>query len=323
MFRRLRRMLRYVVAVVWKRCTGARRQPPCPFRMELLLEVLQDRVNTAASMPAAEVRRRELAVWVPPGIRRRLHYESTATGGVPTERTTPQGYSGGRVLLYFHGGGYNVCSPATHRGLTSRLALSAAAQVVVPDYRLAPEHPHPAALEDALAVYRALLAEGVRPEQVVIGGDSAGGGLSLATLVSLRDAEEPLPAAGVLLSPWVDLTLSSASLDAHEASDYCWRRALEVYASNYLGDLDPRHPLASPLYADPTGLPPLLIQAGGSETLLDDSRAYTEHARAAGVEVELEINDGSIHVFQAFAPFVPGATEAIARIGEFVRQKMG
>jgi acetyl esterase/lipase len=274
-------------------------------------------------MPAAAIRRRELTVWVPRGIRRQLHYDQLEIGGVAAECITPRTPTDHPVLLYFHGGGYNVCSPATHRGLASRIALATTARVVVPDYRLAPEHPHPAALEDALAVYRALLTAGTRPEQMVIAGDSAGGGLSLATLVSLRDAGEPLPAAAVLLSPWVDLTLSGASLDAHEASDYCWRRALEVYASNYLSGLDPCHPLASPLYADPTGLPPLLIQAGGSETLLDDSRAYVEHARAAGVEVEFEINEGSIHVFQAFAPMVPGSTAAIARIGEFVQRQLG
>ncbi len=131
-----------------------------------------------------------------------------------------------------------------------------------------------------------------------------------------------MPAAAVLLSPWVDLTLSGGTLDANEAGDYCWRRALEIYARNYLADLDPRHPLASPLYANLAGLPPLLIQAGGAETLLDDSRALSERALAADVEVGLDVTEGAIHVFQAFAPMVPDSNEAIQRIGAFLKQKL-
>ncbi len=320
--KQLRLILRLALAVARKRLTGARRRPPCPFRMEMVLELMQRRNRSVGRRSIAEIRRREVPTPVPRKLGRHLRYETLECGGVPVERITPTSWAGGRILLYLHGGGYNVCSPATHRGLTSRLALATGARVIVPDYRLAPEHPYPAALEDALAVYRSLLEDGAGPERLAIGGDSAGGGLSLAALVSLRASNERLPGAVMLLSPWVDLTLNGDTIDSNEASDYCWRRALEIYARNYLADLDPRHPLASPLYADLTGLPPLLIQAGGAETLLDDSRTLAERALTAGVEVELEVTEGAIHVFHAFAPMVPGSTEAIQRIGAFVQQKL-
>jgi acetyl esterase/lipase len=242
-------------------------------------------------------------------------------GGVPAEWVTAPG-AGDRVVLYLHGGGYVIGSINSHRDLAGRLSRAAGARVLVLDYRLAPEHPFPAAVDDALAAYRWLLAEGHTPRNVAIGGDSAGGGLTLATLVALRDAGETLPAAGVCLSPWTDLAGSGESLRTKADADPMvqWSR-LAQYADAYLGGKDARTPLASPLYADLRGLPPLLIQVGTAETLLDDAIRVAERAEAAGVDVTYEAWDDMIHVFQAFAALLPEGQQAVDRIGAFVRAR--
>ncbi len=248
--------------------------------------------------------------------------EPAITGGVPGEWLTPAGAIPARVVLYLHGGGYLIGSPATHRGLAARIAAAAGARVLSLDYRLAPEHPFPAAVNDATAAYRALLAQDVAPDGIVIAGDSAGGGLALAVLVALRDAGIPLPAAGVVLSPWVDLAVTGESMTTRAAVDpMVQREAVAGMAQGYLQGADARHPYASPLYADLTGLPPLLIQVGTSETLLDDATRMANKARVAGVDVALEPWEEMIHVFQLFAPLLPEGQQAIDRIGAFVRQK--
>ncbi|HTO55971.1 MAG TPA: alpha/beta hydrolase fold domain-containing protein, partial [Myxococcota bacterium] len=195
---------------------------------------------------------------------------------------------------------------------------------LVIDYRLGPEHRFPAAVDDAVAAYRFLLDSGYSPAHLAIAGDSAGGGLTMATLVALRDARLPLPATGVGLSPWVDLTGDSATMTSKADVDPMVQRApLLTLAGHYLGKTDPRTPLASPLFADLKGLPPLLIQVGESETLLDDSKSFSERARKAGVEVELEVWPEMIHVWQAFAALLPEGREAIARIGAHLRKRLG
>jgi acetyl esterase/lipase len=179
-------------------------------------------------------------------------------------------------------------------------------------------------VQDAVAAYRWLLANGVGPGAVVVGGDSAGGGLVVATLLALRDGGEPLPAAGFCLSPWVDLECAGETFDTKADVDpMCSREGLSEMAAAYAGDHGLRHPLVSPLHADLTGLPPLLIQVGTAETLLDDAVRLAERARAAGVDVRLEAWDDLVHVFQAFAPMVPEAVEAIAGIGAFVQERLG
>ncbi|RMG96265.1 MAG: alpha/beta hydrolase [Chloroflexi bacterium] len=226
-----------------------------------------------------------------------------------------------RLLLYFHGGGYVIGSSTTHQDLAWRLSAATQARVFSLDYRLAPEHPFPAAVEDALAAYRWLLTQGFTADRLALAGDSAGGGLVMAVLVALRDAGEPLPATAVCLSPWVDLALTGKSLTTNAAADpVITRERLAEYAQLYLGETDPQIPLASPLYADLNGLPPLLIQAGSAEILLDDASRLAARAEAAGVAVTLDIWEEMIHVWQAFAAVVPESQEAIARIGEFVRQ---
>ena len=194
------------------------------------------------------------------------------------------------------------------------------------EYRLAPENPFPAAVDDAVAAYRWLLSAGLEPGRIVIVGDSAGGGQAIATLVALRDAGEPLPAAAVPVSPWVDLEGLGESMTTKAAVDpfvQPGRRRIEAMARMYVGDGDIRAPLAAPLYADLHGLPPLLVMVGSSETLLDDSTRIAERARVAGVDVTLEIWDDMVHVWTLFAPILSEGQQAIDRIGEFIRQHVG
>lgn len=228
---------------------------------------------------------------------------------------------GGPVLLYLHGGGYVSGSPGTHRALTARLGQAAGARVFALDYRLAPEYPFPAAVEDAWSAYWWLLTQGVAPGQIVVAGDSAGGGLTVALMLALRAAGMPLPAAGVCLSPWFDLALTARSLEANYQSDYLNRAILDASAVMYLDGHDTREPLASPLYADLRGLPPLLLQVGTAEMLLDDSRRFAARARAAGVDVTLEEYAGMVHVWHFTYLLEPRARQAVAAIGEFVQRQ--
>ena len=229
-----------------------------------------------------------------------------------------------RAVLYLHGGAYALGSLATHRGLVSRIARAARLRVFSLDYRLAPEHPFPAAVDDAAAAYRWLIRSGLAPEHIVVAGDSAGGGLTVATLVSLRDAGERLPAAGVCLSPWVDLEVTGPSMIANAERDPIVHRegALRLAAA-YLGPVSPRHPLASPIHADLGGLPPLLIHVGTAEALLDDAGRLAERARRAGVDVTYEAWPDMIHVWHFFAPLVPEARRALERVGAFIRERLG
>jgi acetyl esterase/lipase len=201
------------------------------------------------------------------------------------------------------------------------LATRAKARVFSLDYRLAPENRFPAALDDALAAYRQLLADGVAPESIVIAGDSAGGGLALATLIALRDANEPLPAGGLLFSPWTDLAATGASIQRNDGADPMFQGAsISRAAQLYLGDTPATHPYASPLYADMSGLPPLFMQVGSTEVLLDDSRRVADKARHAGVDVDFSIWPKMPHVWQMWMPFLPEARRALDLAGRFVQR---
>ena len=251
-----------------------------------------------------------------------LKIQPVNTGGVPAEWVIPPGATAGRTILYFHGGGYVVGGPKGYREMVSHIARAAQAQALVLDYRLAPEHPHPAAVEDAVAAYRWLLESGVKPRRTVLAGDSAGGGLTVATLVALRARGNPLPAAGVCLSPWVDMEITGKSMDTNADADPLVKRDVVAnMATAYLQGQDPRTPLASPLHAQLEGVSPLLIQVGTAETLLDDATRLAERARSAGVDVTLESWPDMIHVWQWFGSFLPEARQAIDRIGEFIRQR--
>ena len=243
-------------------------------------------------------------------------------GGVPSELVSAEGASSDTVTLYLHGGGYVIGSPRTHREFARRLSVASQAQVLVIDYRLAPEDPFPAPVEDAVSAYRWLLDEGYAPEKLSIAGDSAGGGLTAATLVSIRDQGLPLPACGVCLSPWVDMEGLGDSMTTRADRDpMVQKEGLVAMAGVYLADADPRSPLAAPMYADLSGLPPLLIQVGGSETLFDDAIRLDEKARAAGVETTFEEWEDMIHVWHIFAPMLDEGQEAIQRMAEFMRDK--
>ncbi len=238
---------------------------------------------------------------------------------IPTLLVAAQSARDDRLIVYFHGGGYATGSIATHRDLACRLSAVSGTRVLLVDYRLAPEHPFPAAVADGTAVYQYILHNGFTPAQIILGGDSAGGGLALALLLALRDGGQALPAAAFALSPWVDLALTGDSLHSNAAHDPALTLAqLQEFAGWYLGDTDPHTPLASPLYADLSGLPPLFIQVGTAEILLDDARQLAARAQAAGVSVTLDEWPEMIHGWQGFAGFMPEAFEALERVGEFL-----
>jgi len=254
---------------------------------------------------------------VPPDV----HCDPVDAGGVPAEWITTPNVLPERVVYYLHGGGYVIGSINTHREMVSRLSRAASARVLIIDYRLAPENPFPAAVDDSIAAYRWLLSVGVDPARLVIAGESAGGGLTVATLVALRDACEPLPRAGICLSPWVDLECLGESIATKaEIDPVVSKDNILMLAKAYLGNTDPCTPLASPLYAELTGLPSLLIQVGTAEILFDDARRLADRARAAGVDVTLEPWEDMIHMWHFFAAILPEGQQAIDRIGEFISQ---
>jgi acetyl esterase/lipase len=243
-------------------------------------------------------------------------------GGVSAIELVRSGGARDPVLLYFHGGGYRIGSALAYRSYGSRLAAACRARVVLVDYRLAPEHPFPAAVEDAVRAYRGLLASGVGAARIVACGDSAGGGLSAALLVALIRERQPLPAGAICLSPWVDLTNRAASYRSNAATDKLFgARQAEEAAALYLAGQDPTDPLASPLFADWKGMPPLLIQVGDVEVLLDDARALAERARAAGVDVRISVYAEMPHVWQLAFPAFPEAVRAVEEIAAFVRER--
>ena len=248
--------------------------------------------------------------------------EPVDVNGIPAEWMTAPGVDTDRALLYLHGGGYVIGSIGTHRGLTGALSKAANCRVLSLDYRLAPEHPYPAAVEDATSAYRWLLAQGINAKKISISGDSAGGGLTLATLLALKDAGDELPGAAAPISPWTDMEGTGESMKTKvELDPMVEPGGLMGMAKFYMGDGDYRAPTASPLYGDFSGLPPLLIQVGDLETLLDDATRVTEKAKAAGVDVTLEVWEGMVHVWHLFAPMVPEGREAITRIGQFLQEK--
>ena len=249
-------------------------------------------------------------------------YTGVNAGGVAAEWISTQETVDERVMLYLHGGGYVVGSVRAYRGFLSRVSRATGARVLGLEYRLAPEFPFPAAVDDSVAAYRWLLSQGIDPGRIVIGGDSAGGGLTISTLVALRYLGEPMPSAGVCISPWVDLEGAGESMTSKaEVDPIVQKEMLEFMAHLYMGSRDRRTPLAAPLFADLRGLPPLLILVGTAETLLDDSTRLADRAKASGVTVKLDIWEDMIHVWPIFAPVLPEGQQAIEHIGEFVRQQ--
>jgi epsilon-lactone hydrolase len=292
-------------------------------QQQLQAIVQQLKANPVLEQPSLDLVRagfEQLAAMFP--VAADVKCEPVMAGSVKAEWITAPGCAADRAVLYLHGGGYAIGSINTHRALAASISRAAKARVLVIDYRLAPEHPHPAAVEDATASYRWLLKQGLSPKRIAIGGDSAGGGLTVATLVALRDAGDKLPGCGVCLSPWVDLEGIGGSMTSKATVDpMVQKEGLLQFAGLYLGGKDPRTPLAAPLYADVSGLPPLLIQVGTCETLLDDASRVAERARKAGVEVTYEPWEGMIHVWQLFAAMLDEGKQAIERIGQYIQQK--
>lgn len=251
-------------------------------------------------------------------------FTQTSLGGVPALECHHGGETGRGTLLYFHGGAYIAGSAQGYRGLPAALGRAAGMAALAVDYRLAPEAPFPAAVEDSVAAYLALPESGAAADRIILAGDSAGGGLAVSTLLSLRDGGHPLPAAAILLSPWADLACEGGSIGSKAALDPCLTPAgLRASASHYLGGADAKHPLASPIHADLSGLPPLLIQVGSSEILLDDAVRLAAAAGAAGSFARLEIWPEMFHVWQSFAFMLPEGAAAIADAAAFIHSRLG
>lgn len=268
-----------------------------------------------------EQRRRE---WEAEALRQALpegfQFAPVDAGGVPAEWMEMPGAVEDRVFLLLHGGGYNAGSPKTHRRMGADMGRATGTRVLVPDYRLAPEHPFPAGVDDAITAYQWLRDMGIPAQNIVAGGDSAGGGLALSMLLKLRHAGSDMPRAAVLLAPWTDLTVSSQSYEGQRHLDpIITREGLREAGLWYAGGGDPADPMMSPLFADLAGLPPMLIHAGASEVMVDDSRVFAERARAAGVEVSSKIFPGMWHVFHGSGTGIPEARAAIEEIGFYVR----
>jgi monoterpene epsilon-lactone hydrolase len=244
---------------------------------------------------------------------------AAALGGVPTAEITVDGIEPRHVVLYFHGGVYVMGDAALAAGLASQVGRRTQAKVISVDYRLAPEHPYPAAADDALAAYEALLHDGVAPSDIAFAGESAGGGLAIATLVNARDHGLPLPAAAFVMSPYADLTLAGTTIDTRgEVDPLLSREALQARVPDYTAGHDAALGLISPIFADLSGLPPLIIQAGTHEVLLDDAVRLAQQAVAADVEVTLDVTPGVPHVFQAYGPLLDEAVAALDRAGRLL-----
>ena len=293
------------------------------FRARLLDRSIRRLHVFGADGTDATVTRRRFERFSPPMMPRSGIAARPVEGGGPggewvIPKTTDDG-----VLLYLHGGGWFMGSPRTHRGLVGALAMEARVRALSLDYRLAPEHPYPAAVDDAVAAYEWLLANRVDPARLVIGGDSAGGNLALALLIRLRDAGRPLPAGAVLLSPATDLTLAGESHRTRRSVDPYFADAdIEPMIARYVAGADRLDPCVSPLHADLRDLPPLLVHVGDHEILRDDSTRLCERARAAGVDARLVVWPGMMHVFHVFAPFLPEARRANRELGEFIRARV-
>jgi acetyl esterase/lipase len=292
--------------------------------MENIIKILKQQGEEATKQRVYDGRK-EMEEWATtlkiPGD---LTIEEISVNGISSVwLSTPESVKE-QVILYLHGGGYMLGSINTHKVLGTNIARASKSRVLMIDYRLAPENPYPAALEDSVSAYKWLIDEaGINPKNIVISGDSAGGGLTAATLIKLREMGIPLPAAAVLLSPWADLEVTGDSVKTKRGKDPMLTEDELFFCANvYVEDNDPKNPYISPIYADMKDLPPLLIQVGSSELILDDSTRLAENAQSAGVEVILDVWEDMIHVFQSFAPWAPEGKQAIEKIGEFIQKRM-
>ena len=253
-----------------------------------------------------------------------VRVDADEINGLHSEWLTPEHCADGKLLLYLHGGAYIVGGCDMHRQMVSHIAKAAQVRALLPEYRLAPENKFPAAIEDAVGVYRTLLDMGIKPDNIVIAGDSAGGGLTVGTLIKLRDAGDPMPAAAVLLSPFLDTTASGESMQTRKDRDPLFDpEQVPFVVDQYCAPDQRRLPEISPVFADVEGLPPMLIQVGDEEILLSDSERMDSRLRAAGIPVELQVWPEMWHVFQIFVGKMPEANLAVQKIGDYIRSQLG
>jgi len=312
--------LRHVV--VRRRRRRGPRRPSWDATYETLATVLHFYARRSTRLPIAWQRRAAEGFFSTTPIVKETLIEQVTARGVPAAWYRRDDTSDDTVLYYLHGGGYSIGSLTSHGDFIIRLARATGVTGFAVDYRLAPEHPFPAQLHDALEGYQYLLEQGFEPSQIVIGGESAGGGLTLSTLVALRDRDLPLPAAAVVISPWLDLEGLGPSMQSNEPYDYLNQKVLRAFAANFVTPDQLREPLAAPLYADLTGLPPILIHAGGAEVLVDDSRRLAERLQDAGTPHQLVVFDDMIHAWHIFAPLLKEGQHAIDQAGAFLRRHL-
>jgi monoterpene epsilon-lactone hydrolase len=310
-------------AIGLRRALRGPRLPAWSLELEIACEFMRLYAPISKRMSAQNMRRGAELVMSHPPLRDDVRREKGRVLSCAAEWFVPERIEHDAVIYYLHGGGYVLGSIQTHQALISNLCVAAGARALAIDYRLAPEHPLPAALDDALAGYRYLLAQGIAPGRIVLMGDSAGGGLCMSLLLRLRALGVVLPAAAVLLSPWVDLEASGESLRHYEFCDYITRDYLLRCADWALGAEMTNHPLFSTIHADLSGLPPVLVQCGGAEGLLDDAIHLVARAREAGVPVMLDVQPDMVHVYQLFASFAPEARRALETAAAFVRDHAG
>lgn len=304
-----------------RRLVGRPRRQGWSWRYEWLADIMADGIPEGQTASVAHMRRsfeRMGHVPLPSDVTITPVREADLRG----EWVRARGCRDNAAWLYLHGGAYVSGSLATHRFLVAELSRQAHTPILTIDYRLAPEFPYPAALVDAWSAYWHLLAAGFEPSRIIVGGDSAGGGLTIALMLALRDAGLPLPAAGVCLSPWTDLALTGRTLVSNHDFDYLKLPSIREVVPLILGDADPRRSTASPIYADLRGLPPLLIQSGTAEMLYDDAARLARRASEAGVRVQFEPWENMVHVWHFLFAVEPAARDAIASIGRFVRQQV-
>ncbi len=311
-----------VTGVTLRRVRRGPGRPSWSWVYEAGVDFLRRQASTVTSMDDIALQRAYAdGLWLPSVAKVVTQVYRCSPGGVPSRCFRPLFNARPGTLLYFHGGAYTMYV-RTHDRLLVAVCLSAGCSTYVPDYRLAPEHPFPAALEDALQAYVGLVKMGVDPDRLVVGGDSAGAGLALALMHRLREENLPLPRLALLISPWIDLACSGCSMDVNDSVDWINRKVSLQMAAYYLPDGDLRHPHASPLFSDLSGLPPLYIQAGEGEVLYDQIMDLARRARAQGVQVDVETWPDMCHEFQAFDRFVPQSRTALRRMGEMLREAL-
>jgi epsilon-lactone hydrolase len=290
--------------------------------LHLGIKIAQHKIKGRENVTVEETRKGLERLFSVSKIPKGVKFQKVQIDGLHAEWIVPKNLKNNGVVLYLHGGGYMLGSISTHSPLMARIALASKTKVLAIEYGLAPERPYPAALEDSIKAYHWLIAQGYDPKKIVISGDSSGGGLAVATVLKLRDDNGPQPAACACLSPWLDLHVSGKTVLTHAKKDLLVNSiGLKLAAGYYAKEIEFAHPYISPIYSDPTGLPPMYFQVSGSEILLDDTLRFEKKAKECGVDIEVHVWHNMLHVWQAFG-FLPEAAKAIKDIGMYIENKV-